>query len=273
MTHQNTEVQDMNNVINNAKLEAVQVEGHHPFMVRHDEMNIDGLEAYAEKPYRARANETFNTVKAMAQYVKDFKGEATRHFANLRDQSLKTIFDYHTPNGDAGFRDHVAKLELSLDPDYERLVRMSGSWKSQSDFVKFMYDYAAMLTGITRKAGGELTPMSKAEFIELIKEIKAVSTEETSSGASTSSTYGQSNYANKVTTADGEELPESLTISLPVFLGEENVDHVFRLEADKDGSRVNMRLILVRPEKVREEAFVALATAFAEQAEVTVYGL
>lgn len=267
MSEKNSAVQDMNNIINNAKLEAVAVEDHHPVMVVHENMNLEGLEEHAEKPYRIRATETFNTEKALSAYIKDFKNDTTRVFADLRQQTLSAVFDYHKPNGEAGWRDHKASLNLLADPDYEALKRAHGNWMSQTGFINAMTDLASFITQIDGK------PATKADFLELVRDLKGMTAEAVEGKVGNSSVTGATSYSSKVTSGKtGAELPEMLVMRLPVFLGEDAVDHAFRIEPNTTEG-LKLRLTLIRPEKVREEAFRTIVQRVAENGGVAVYGL
>lgn len=266
------EVLGQNAVINSTKLEPVEVTGHNPVMLHHREMQIADLEKYAEKPYRARASETFNTAKAIGQYIKDFKTDATRVFADLRNQALNAVFDYHTPKGEPGWREHNAKLVLTLDPDYANLKdELHGEWMSQREFVSSLTDLASFITGYAQKPGDVDTVMAKADFLEIVRDLKGQTEASVEGKVGTSSVSGSSSYTSSVTSARGE-LPDTMTMRLPVYMGEAAVDHKFRVESKMDGGLV-MRLVLIRPEKVREEAFKAIVAVVAAEGETSIYGL
>ncbi len=234
-------------------------------MVIHQQMGVKGLENHAEKPYRVETTRTFNTEKGISEYIKDFKGTSTRVFADLRQQVLSAIFDYHGPDGIPGWCKHVAELKLLIDPDYATLHRLDKQWLSQEKFVREMTDLAALVTSIDGQAA------TKADFVELVRDLKGMTTQAAEGTVSNSSVAGSYSYSSSVKSSKGE-LPGFITMKLPVFLGEDDCLHPFRIEP-KNENGINLRLVLIRPEKVREEAFRRIAEAVHTNGGVKIYGL
>lgn len=252
--------------VNSAKLEPVVVEDHHPVMVVHDEMGLKGLEEFAEKPYRVKEVRTFQTEKAISAYIQDFKTDDTRVFGDLRNQELEAVFDYHGKDGKSpSWCGHKAQLKLMKDADYNTLLSLNNQWQTQQSFVNSMVDLSSFITHIDGK------PASKADFLELVRDLKGATASTVEGQVGTSSVSAKSSYTSGVTSSKGA-LPENLTMKLPVFLGEEAVDHTFRIGTNAtEGLR--LRVELIRPEKVREEAFRSIVQRVQDNGGVKVYGL
>lgn len=239
-----------------ANREPVKVEGHHPFVLMHDDMRNLSLEEFAERPYYVKVEQTFKTTKAFIQYVNDFALPQTRLFAESINNAVGAVIDYHGTDGQASHCAHTARLKLIGDRDLQKWLRGDGEETSQQEFVRFLVDYAGMVKDATYKVGADPIPMTASDFLELVSNIKSVNTSDIESKASVGGNVELKMAMKSQVKANGGELPERISVALPVYQGGDPYIFDFRImiKVDREGSaRFSFRLI--RPEATLEMAF------------------
>lgn len=258
-----------------ATQEPVKVEGHHPVMLHHRDLNIEDLERHAERPYRVKKSLNFPNVIGFVQYVNDFKQEATKLFCDPQDESLGAQIDYHGTDGTPSHCDHNVSLKMRRDKDLQSWLQSDGDGFSQQRFVRFLIDYASMVKDATYAAGGEPVAINAAEFMELVSSIKSIKTEDMQGAASVSGNVELKLAMSTKIKANGKDLPERLSVGLPVYQGGDLYHFDFRIMVSVDDGAPRFSFKLIRPHAVIEQAFrdVAKEVRDGVNSELPIYGL
>ena len=232
--------------------------------LRDDEsVQVTDLEAYLPEPLRPRGTATLYQPEDFAAYVlrlDDGTGgeQFTTLWADLDNRRVTAVFNDHTGDGEAGWRDHTAVFQVKVDPDWQAWAAASGKLLSQVEFAEFLEDYMHAL----------IDPPA-ADLLEVVTTFKAQRRVSYRSATRLSSGDLQFTFDTETTTQAGRkgdvEVPSQFTLRLAPFTGSPAVDVLARLRwrIDEAGG-LRIGYVLHRRDQVERSAFDGLVAVIAE---------
>jgi len=227
-----------------------------PYVLLPAGYRYEGKEEILPAPIRKRGGTTLHDAASFIAVVNDQKGEATRLYSTINPPTFTAIFnDVATA---PGWRDHTAKYNAPLSPEWKTWIASSGKGQNQADFAQFI---ETNLPDIAEPVGAVV--LEVARTLEAKKKVNFASSLRLSDG-STQFTYEEDVQGSA---QKGQlQVPEVFVLAIPVF---ENGD-LWRVEAQlryriADGGKLTIWYELVRPHKVIETAVKELRTTIATE--------
>lgn len=253
--------------------------GHLVFQENDDHGNLKN------KPCRVAQGVTIETAPSLVSYVRDFKGDGTRIFADISTDTLVAVLDYHegrtsavadlggesegddsadfTPAPDFG--QHVATLRLKRSEEWELWAGKDGQLMDQVSFARFLYENAQ-----------DVADPSGADLLDVVKDLRASRSKSFTGDLNLGREGVSFDYSDRqnVSAKDSVTIPERFTLSIPVYFGEGPVTIQAHLRHEVDeGGRLNLGFKLLRRESVRQATFQSLVDRVAaESGAPAVYG-
>lgn len=222
------------------------------------------------KPKRVCEHVSIQSTNSMVEYVNRFKNADSVLFANINNNSIDVVIDYHkAPEANAGrdpspdFAGHRATLALPFSQEWDTWVGNSEKLMPHVEFATFLEENSI---DIKTPAGGEL--------LDVCRDLQV------KSGFNFSSSIRHGDFVSfdvqkgdDVSTKDNLELPASVTISIPVYFGEPNVTMIAFLRRKIVDNRLFLGFKLSRFEQARQADFKRIVSAMQSQVGVTtLYG-
>jgi len=235
-------------------------------VLRDDEhLVVQDHEAMAEVPRRSRGTATLRDGASFAAYVNRLRTSRTTAWANVRPvgggvPTITAVFNDHDAaeaSGEAGWRDHTARLEVQLDDDWKAWVGASGQMMSQRDFAQFLLDHVHNIDGTDGDVGKVMMAVLKFRAQRKVDYESHVNLTNGQATFAYVETVGQEKSRGSVT------LPEDITVNLFPFAGATEAEQAFPVKAllryDAAGDGLKLGYKLVRPDKTLTEAWDRLA--------------
>lgn len=205
------------------------------------------------RPGRAVAYVTLETADSLADYVNAFKGDGTRLFGAISENSITAVLDYHepvsSPGGEPDHAQHVAALKLPFSLEWKAWTEADGKLYPQLDFVRFLEenreDIASPAAADVLEACRDLQALRKVDFRSVVRE-------------------DSENY--KIEWADESDarskkgdvtLPAEFKLSIPVYFEGRPVEVIalLRWKLDTDTGTLALGIKLKRAERIRQAMF------------------
>ncbi len=220
-------------------------------------------------PERIVAAPQFHDAVSFCEYLKAFKDERLRIFADANRVLFHAVLDYHTPQ-DPEFCQHTASLPLTYSPQWNIWVGSNDKWMTQADFAEFLEDNYRDIQQI-EASGGKTSP-SAATMLEVAKELNLRNEVTFESKVCLKDNTRQFRFSEDMkTTGTMNAPPDLFTIKIPVFFGEPSVCIDCRLRYAISGGKLTFKYKLYRPIETKMEAFRAAVTAVAGILEMDVH--
>jgi uncharacterized protein YfdQ (DUF2303 family) len=224
-----------------------------PAMALSDRYTLHDLEHLQERPYRIEASVKMLTAESFVAYVKRFATDAAIVAADADRSTFIAHLDYHEAPGLPTRSTHAASYACPLSREWQAWKEADGSWMGQEQFALFLEDRCG---DVTKPTGGELLQM--ALNFKSIKKATFGAAKNLANGEF-SLQYSEENQKGTV------ELPSELTVTIPVYRGDAAYAMQARLRHRVADGQLKMRVDLVNPEVIAEDAFNHMRKAFAEQ--------
>jgi len=227
-----------------------------PYVLLPAGYRYEGKEEILPAPIRKRGGTTLHDAASFIAVVNDQKGEATRLYSTINPPTFTAIFN--DVAAAPGWRDHTAKYNAPLSPEWKTWNASSGKGQNQADFAQFI---ETNLPDIAEPAGAVV--LEVARTLEAKKKVNFASSVRLSDG-STQFTYEEDVQGSA---QKGQmQVPEVFVLAIPVF---ENGD-LWKVEAQlryriADGGKLTIWYELVRPHKVIETAVKELRATIATE--------
>lgn len=226
----------------------------------------DIAEKYAATPRRKKAAPFFQDIGSFVGYWSLHERPESVIFGDADDCAFAAILDYHGSGTDtpAGWCDHRASFSLVKTPEWETWLGKNGvkNAMNQVQFAEFIEDNTPDIF----KPEGTTKP-DAAAMLETARELEAKGDMQFVSHVRLSDGRQQFTYNETTSATVGKgkmDVPEEFVIRLVPYVGSSAVQITARLRFRiKDGKLV-FWYDLLRPHKVREDAF-ASALARVEQ--------
>lgn len=204
------------------------------------------------------------TAESMIDYVNRFKNPDTLLFADIDNNTIVSIVDYHLAKGDAKLGNHRATLKLPFSLEWQTWNKASGTLMSHVAFATFLEENAI---DVKNPVG--------ADLLELCRDLQVKGNHQFASavrmGDYTSVSYAKENDA----TAKGDmALPLSIMLSIPVYFGETPVPIMAYMRRKIDDGKLFLGVQLSRAENTRQEEFHRIVDSITDATGklTTVYG-
>ena len=227
-----------------------------PYVLLPEGYRYEGKEEILAAPLRKRGSTTLNDAASFIAVVNDQKGEATRLYSTINPPTFTAVFNDVVAA--PGWRDHTAKYNAPLSPEWKTWIGTSGRQQDQASFAQFI---ETNLPDIAEPEGAVV--LEVARTLEAKKKVNFASSLRLSDGST------QFSYEEDVqgSAQKGQlKVPEVFVLAIPVF---ENGD-LWRMEAQlryriADGGKLTIWYELVRPHKVIEAAVKELRNTIATE--------
>lgn len=225
--------------------------------VRTDErIETVDLERLLPAPRRARGMDVLHEPADFAAHVREMENKATKVWADDTTLRVTAVFNDHTSDGDAGWRDHIAVLEIRRDPDWQAWLGRDNSLGDQAEFAEHLEDQARVI----------VSP-DAATMLEVATSFHARRNASFSRANRLDSGDVQLAWAEETTASAGAsgrlEVPREFTVRLSPFVGVAPVDVVARLRYRLRDGRLGIGYKLDRPDLAEAAAFVDIRAGIA----------
>jgi uncharacterized protein YfdQ (DUF2303 family) len=211
------------------------------------------------KPDHIAQTVCLETAASLSDYLTRFKSPQTTLFANISANSIVGVIDYHAP-GSADLAKHIAKLTLPYSTEWALWSGIDGKLNSQLDFARFLEENAQ-----------DVRAPDTADLLECVRDMQAVEKADFRARVRPESDnvdfdFSQSTDAG---TRNGTlEVPKRLTLSFPVFFGGEPITLEARLRWRKTQDGLQLGVMILRKEQVRQEEFQRVVSQISASADV-----
>jgi len=214
------------------------------------------------------------TTPSLIDYVNRFKNADTMLFADIANNTIVGIIDYHGEpkiNPDDTYspaigrlNNHRATLKLPFSQEWVTWSGMSGQLMSHVDFASFLEENSIDV----------VTP-NGATLLEMCRDLQV------KSGVNFNSSVREGDYSSieyqkgdDVSTKDNIKLPVSIALEIPVYFGEKKVKiNAFMRRKIVHGA-LTLGYVLSRAENVRQDEFHEIVEGITVNVDhlTTVYG-
>lgn len=210
------------------------------------------------------------TANSLVDYINRFKNNDTVLFADIANDTIASIIDYHTESGalddsvKAKLALHRATLKLPKSLQWDTWVRGSDKLMSHREFATFLEENSV-----------DIVSPRGADLLELCRDLQVLHNVNFSSsirmGDVTELAYEKKSDA---TDKGGVAMPNAITLSIPVYFGESNVTIQAFMRRKIDDGALYLGYSLSRAENVRQEEFHRIVDAVTIGVDhlTTVYG-
>lgn len=232
------------------------------------------IEELDDTPDRPRSHPVFERLGDMTDYVRTYAQRGTTLFASRERMRITAHLDYHhstheqaeqpaevghdgrgpvqpmkvTPGHDA----HSAALAVSYHPFYAAWLKQEGerNAKDQRGFVRFLEEHLHVI-----KHPDAATVMQICLTLEATKTIEVLSSVRQNTQTRQ---FQWSEEVRQKNVENGMEVPEKLTLKMPIFLGQEPIEFQVLLRWPIAGGKVVFFYDIEAREKLELEAFERL---------------
>lgn len=234
-----------------------------PYTLIPEGYQFKSLEALMDAPPRYARKPVFHGIDEMLAYAKRFGFDDTSViFADFLNNKITCVIDYNGQDGDGpGWMAHTATYNCPLSPEWAIWLGHNGKVMDQGAFASFVEDN---IQDIARPEGSGFP--SGADMLELARNFTAkkkvhFESAQRESDGTFAITFAEETTGGVTTRADWR-VPETFLVAVPVYLNDRADDGttlvypiVARLRYRVDGGKLALWYDLLRPDKVREQAF------------------
>ena len=244
---------------------------------------VDDHGMVIEAPARIAQGVVLETATSLVEYVRDFKRDGTRLFAEIAANTIVAIIDYHEgrtsgvedlggqhstdadDKGTADFTDHRATLVLPFSEQWEIWKKADDKLMDQLDFARFVHENQQ-----------DVEDPTGADLLEVVRDLRGSRLKRFTGDMNLNASGTSFEYEDRagVSAKDSVTIPDAFRLSIPVYFGGPCVSLFAQLRHDVDDSgRLKLGFKLLRAESVRQATFQAVVDDAAERAGVpAVYG-
>jgi len=221
--------------------------------------NVEQLERLLPAPLRNEGTETFSHLPSFIDRLNMLKGENSK--VSITDGSYLTITaQLNAPTKDQpAWGDWTLGCSLAFQPEWN-IWSKRGIQLSQDDFIEFLQEH-----------GDDIVEPTGADLIELIQDLSASEGSESQSFSRSFDKSGRVTYKQKVTGADGAEIPAKMTIKVPVWTEDDKYDATVLVQAKVRDARPVFILKVKNPDKVVLQATKDIILKIAKETNLPVY--
>lgn len=232
-------------------------------MTKHDVPDEFGLKR--NMPSYLKQDVTLQTTDSLVDYVNRFKGVGSVLFADIAQNSIIAVLDYHTAAGGGEPQvkraSHRATLTLPFSEEWSLWKGIDKRLMPQLEFARFL-----------EENGGDVVAPSGGELLEACRDLQAHRKVNFTQAVRTSSENENFEYTDETEarTKGGIELPTRFKLALPVYFGEPTTEVFAFLRWKLDEGKLNLGIALNRAEHVRQAVFKQIVLAVADRTSAPV---
>lgn len=209
-------------------------------------------------PDRIIAARLFHDGDSLAAYVKRFREPSSLLIADLEATAVTVALDYHGTAGDGlpmvGAVNHLARWALTRSQEFDAWSKFEGKLHEQEEFIRFIEENAM-----------DVIAPEPAKLLDLCRDFEAIKTVNFKASKRLDNGDREFTYSESTGTADRIAVPQRLTLSMPIFYGEQPVEitALFRYRMREGGLQLGYEFHRIKP--VVEAAFRSAAVRIAEE--------
>lgn len=237
-----------------------------PFAIVPKDHKVEWLDKYMadRPPIRKEGTPSFVDDASLVEYWQLFHDESSRLFADPTLFTVTAVLDYHHVGTElpARHRKHVATFTIAQTPEWATWQKNNGVRKSQLEFAEFIEDNAP-----------DISDPAAADMMIFARELEATKTVNFASAVRTSNGQTQFTYQEEARGTVGKgkiEVPELFKIKLRAFVGAPPVEVEARWRYRINDQKLTMWYDLLRPHRVKEDAFEAIVKQISEKTSTPV---
>lgn len=214
----------------------------------------------ATKPLYVKGKATLQTKDSLVDYVKRYAGAETVLFADIGQNRITAVIDYHVPIAGGGVHAeraaHRAELTLFHSEEWNLWKGVSNVLKPQLEFARFVEENAA-----------DVTAPSGAELLEAARDLQAHRKVNFTKAVRTSSDNENFEYTDETEakTRGGLELPSRFQLGLSVYFGEPITEVYAFLRWKLEEGALLLGVKLHRVEHIRQAVFKQIVVDVGER--------
>lgn len=225
------------------------------------------LEHFAPFPKRARGTYRPASVEAFIAITKRHQAadvNTTTVWVHPTSGTIVAVLNDHGPEQDAEWGDHRVRLQLEHTEEWKRWLSKDGKLLGQEEFAEHLQD------GIT-----EIATPPAAELLEIAQTMHGTTNAAWKSGVSIRDGSVQLAYTEEASAAAGRDgklaVPETFTLVLAPFIGEEPVELRARLRWRVPTGTLRLGYKLEQPEQVITNVLDRIAARLRDEFPGVVY--
>lgn len=234
-----------------------------PFLHVPPGYTVHDAEKFLQQPVRKRGQAAFDDLDSFATYINEQKNGTSRAFVTTAGL-ISVIFDFHGKDT-AGWCENSAVFRPTFDPAWERWSRVNGQPMTQAALVEFL---ERNFTDIVDPVG--------AAVLELAENLSAKVNARFDSKLGVSDGRTRLLFEEDIEVRGGSksvttgemELPRSLLVRFPIFLGGPAQDYPWRLRPIVANRQLGFRLDFVQAPEAVLHALELNEERFAEKTEL-----
>lgn len=212
--------------------------------------------APAKKPPFVKQSVTLQATESLIEYVNRFKSDDTVLFADIYQNSIAALIDYHGAPDKAAHVAHKATMQLPFSEEWKTWTGISGKMMQQLEFARFVEENG---TDVKAPAGGELLDVIRdLQARRNVSFVKAVRT-------ATDNENFEFSDSTEMRTKGDIEVPSKFLLGLPVYFGEPDVELYAFLRWKLDEGSLGLGVALHRAEHVRQAVFKQIVLAVGDK--------
>lgn len=195
------------------------------------------------------------TKDALIEYLERFKTTDTVVFANIEEDTIIAVIDYHGDTGSGpskpAITSHRAALELQKSVAWGTWCGVDNCMVRQAEFARFIEENSEDIVSPTGAALLEMVlDLEKSKTIRVVRKMR-----------SAGSDAGEGGNTIEV---NGTELPNVFNLSIPVYFGENPVPvRAFTRDALSTDKIITIGFSLARLEQIRQAEFLRISQEIA----------
>lgn len=199
------------------------------------------VEQYQPAPDAIVAAPSFDDAESFSNYVGLFKSEASRLFYDRSGSMFTAILDYHARDVPSWGR-HSPTLTLQKSEQWQMWYGRNKQYSSQVSFCRFLEENQV-----------DVINPSGASLLEMCLTFEALKTVSYREATRLKSGTTQFAYNEELKTGT-VEIPDTITIKIPVFHEEAPQEVILRLRFKIEDQRLQLAYEFIRPQRTIEEA-------------------
>lgn len=228
-------------------------------MSKHDINEEHGLKR--TMPGYLKQDVTLQTVDSLVDYVGRFKGADTVLFADIAENRIVAVLDFHTaaagdtaPTVRRGA--HRAAMVLPFSEEWRIWTQANGVLKQQLEFARFI-----------EENGGDVVAPPGGELLDAMRDLQANRKVNFTKAVRTQSENENFEYTDEteMKSRGGIEVPTKFQLKIPVYFGEPTTDVFAFLRWKLDDGKLQLGIALHRAEHVRQAVFKQIVLSVGER--------
>lgn len=218
-------------------------------------------------PQRVSQKVEVTDAESLITYVNRFKNENSVLFADICENRIVAVIDYHKPGTETqpDLLAHNVTLNIPYSTEWITWTQRDGILRPQLDFVRFIEDNAP-----------DVVSPSAADLIEVCRDMQALRRVNFTNVVRTASNNAEKfEYTNdtNVNVKGGVEIPTAFDLALPVYFNGAVKPLKARLRYELDDGTLKLGIKLLRAENLRQDTFKEIVEQVrSETGLVTIYG-